>query len=114
MTPIDIFGVSKPRIAKYTRAAAGCISPDLVIGLELETEQCSEWDAQGYKKIAGTHNFQITTDGSLRGSAYEFISLPMRTEHSLAALEDFLKSTKFTDANYSDRCSVHVHPCTLR
>jgi len=30
-------------------------------------------------------------------------------KHALAALSDFFKYTKFTEENYSDRCSVHVH-----
>ena len=109
MKPTDVFGVAKPKVAKYAKAAEGCVVSDLVIGLELETENCNTMTAKDYTKIANAHNFDLATDGSLRGAAYEFISRPMRTDNCLMALDEFFKAMKFGDANYSDRCSVHVH-----
>ncbi len=109
MKPTDVFGVAKPKVAKYAKAAEGCVVPDLVIGLELETENCNTMTAKDYTKIANAHNFDLATDGSLRGAAYEFISRPMRTDNCLMALDEFFKAMKFGDTNYSDRCSVHVH-----
>jgi len=109
MKPTDVFGVAKPKVAKYAKAAEGCVVPDLVIGLELETENCNTMIAKDYTKLANTHNFDLATDGSLRGAAYEFISRPMRTDNCLMALGDFFKAMKFDEHNYTDRCSVHVH-----
>jgi len=108
MNPVDVWGVGKPNVKKYIKVTEGCVSPDLVIGLELETENVNT-SADAASKMAKPYNFVVENDGSLRGVAYEYISLPMRTEHCLSALTDFLAINKFTDANYTDRCSVHVH-----
>jgi hypothetical protein len=108
MTTItERFGVNPPTVRAYPKAAEGCVYPELVIGLELETEKCDNHVCTA----SSVRPFQIDvkTDNSLRGSAYEFITRPMRTDHALAALTDFFGVTKFTEANYSDRCSVHVH-----
>ena len=108
MKPTDVFGVGKPATKKYAKAVEGCVSPDLIIGLELETENVNmSSDAAG--KMAKPYNIFVETDGSLRGIAYEFISYPMRTDHCLAALTDFFTATKFGPENYTDRTSVHVH-----
>ena len=108
-TPIDVFGVGKPRVYKYTKSVGGCVNPELIIGFELETEKCDRHTAKEYQKFGSACNIDVSTDGSLRGSAYEFISRPMPTAQALAAVGDFFELCKFTEENYTDRCSVHVH-----
>jgi hypothetical protein len=102
------FGCNYPNVPKYSREVE-CINPELVIGLELETENCNRHGITKIDKMANQTHFTIETDNSLRGSAYEFISLPMRSRNAIAAMEDFIKGCGFDDQNYSDRCSVHVH-----
>ena len=110
MIVTESFGVGKPRVAKYlVKSDLKLVNPDLVIGFELETEQCNALSATGYEKLCKPMNMTITQDGSLRGSAYEFLTLPMRTDSAISSLTDFFAATKFNDANYSDRCSIHVH-----
>ena len=103
----DCFGVAAPRV-RSLKMAMECVNPSLVIGLELETEKC-EGDGGWYEDSVKKLNFQVKTDGSLRGNAFEFISLPMRSDQALGALDAFFTATQFNEDNYSDRCSVHVH-----
>lgn len=105
-TIIDRFGVSKPKIVKYPRSVE-CVNPNLVIGAELETENLN--GDIDYNTLVKPFNMKVETDGSLRGRSAEFITLPMRSTDALAAFADYFKSTKFTEENYSDRCSVHIH-----
>ena len=99
--------VKPPTVSKYTRAIE-CVYPDLIIGAELETENCPNY-GDTYQSLLAQVKFTVEGDNSLRGNAFEFISKPMQSTHFLAALEDYFKLTKFTDVNYSDRCSVHIH-----
>lgn len=103
----ELLGLNEVTVFPYTRVLP-CVSPDLVIGLELETENC-HYSARDYQRLVTPMNFAVTTDGSLRGEAYEFISSPMRSDHALAALTDYFSVTGFNEANFTDRCSVHVH-----
>lgn len=107
MKVVDVWGVSPPTVYEHKESVV-CVNPDLVIGYELETENCTQ-SASAYTKIGDKTNFGVTVDNSLRGSAYEFISRPMKSKHALSALGEFLKQTGFNVANYTDRCSVHVH-----
>lgn len=109
MKVVDVWkGVGTPKVRKYPLTAE-CTNPELVIGFELETESCIKLNARGYEELVNPCNFTVHTDGSLRGLSYEFISRPMRSDNALAALKDFFLLTQFTEENYSDRCSVHVH-----
>ena len=101
----EIYGIYDPKVVKY-KDKMPAINPELVIGLELETENCSNVT---YNNIAKETNYIVHTDGSLRGVAYEFISKPMTTENALAATKDFWNLCKFTDENYTDRTSLHFH-----
>jgi len=103
-----LMGIESPKVAKFPKTTM-CTNPDLVIGMELEIEGCEGRSSEELTNACRKSNFAITTDGSLRGVAYEFISKPMPSNMALAALERFLTLTKFDDSNYSDRCSVHVH-----
>lgn len=108
MTTIsERFGVTPPQVKKY-KTAVPCINPDLVIGFELETENCQTLP-RDFGEQLNRFNLRIESDGSLRGSAYEFLTLPMKTTNALAVLTDWFAYSKLTEENYSDRCSIHVH-----
>jgi len=102
------FGVNNPTVHPYKRAVEGLVNPALVVGFELETEECGRLPSSFASK-ADSMNIGVERDGSLRGNAYEFISRPMQSQHALAAIGDFIEWAGFTEENYSDRCSVHVH-----
>lgn len=102
------FGVNNPTVHTYKRAVEGLVNPTLVVGFELETEECGRLPSSFASK-ADSMNIGVERDGSLRGTAYEFISRPMQSQHALAAIGDFIEWAGFTEENYSDRCSVHVH-----
>lgn len=104
----DVYGVEAPRVSAYPAGKIQCVYPELVIGLELETEQVG-YSQRTYNDLLSKVNFKAVEDGSLQAPAYEFISKPMRSDSCLAALDDYFKLTKFNEKNYSDRCSVHVH-----
>jgi len=104
----QIFQVHAPAVRTYTAVTEGLANPELVIGLELETENV-DMSPERYNNVIAPFNYQAKADGSLRGDSAEFVSLPMRSDHALAATAALLKWTKFGPANYSDRCSVHVH-----
>lgn len=102
----ELYGVKPPKVAKY-KTGIPCLNPDLIIGFELETENCR--DSDYYLETCDVNNITITNDGSLRGTAYEFITRPMTSTNALAALQTFFGDTGFDERNYTDRCSVHVH-----
>lgn len=97
-----------PKPFKYGKEI-DCANPNLLIGLELETENCRRIGREVSTGDIERLGFQTATDGSLRGTAFEFISRPMAMKHALASLTDFFELTKFDERNYSDRCSTHVH-----
>ena len=103
----QLFDLRNVAVATYPRAVE-CLNPELIIGLELETENCAH-DGRVYQTVLAPMNVDVTTDGSLRGAAYEFITRPMRSDHALAALTDYFVATSFNETNFTDRCSVHVH-----
>ncbi len=107
-TVAQVFG--SPKVVAFKSKlpdAKYCSNPELLLGVELETENVRN-SAGGYSDILSS-GFNATQDNSLRGSALEFISVPMRQATLLPELEAFFKITKFSNRNYSDRCSVHVH-----
>jgi hypothetical protein len=102
----EVFGVGSPAIRKV-KEAVDCVFPELVIGVELETENVSS--NLDFGPVGKLFNVDVKTDASLRGNAFEFITKPMRSDHCLSAVSGFLEYCKFDESNYSDRCSVHVH-----
>ena len=109
MNIAESFGVGKPTVKNYkVTNDFGLVYPELIIGLELETENCT-WSSETYTKTLKAFNIDTATDGSLRGVAYEFITKPMRSDSAMNALTDYFAATGFTEANYTDRCSIHVH-----
>jgi len=73
------FGVNNPNVVTYTKEQEDLVNPNLIIGLELETENCDSLGGDWVGKMDGM-NFNVERDGSLRGVAYEFISRPMASQ----------------------------------
>ena len=109
-TVSELFGLPPTvGVFDYQRKVA-CVNPNLIIGLELETENCPQYGAKNLNPaVIDTLGIKVDNDNSLRGSAFEFITSPMASTCAIPVLEDFFKHTNFNDDNYSDRCSVHVH-----
>lgn len=108
VTPVQMFGL--PVVGAYTRydlyaplkfEEEKCISPDLIMGIEIEIE-----DARRMHPIGP---ITVENDNSLRNNGLEFITLPLFHKHALAVLKNFYQQNKVTEENYSERCSTHVH-----
>jgi len=84
------------------------VDPSLIMGLELETEGITVEPADNYVPGMGG-----TEDNSLRRGpgtfAWEYITKPATYSVLMWVLENFFNKAKFTQANYSERCSIHVH-----
>lgn len=116
----EVYGVRPPKPFVMKGAERRGSNPDLMLGIELEIENCSG-NADTYIEMLTKYGWVVTTDDSLRGAnlgrrgvvaqgnAFEFISKPMTQATALMSLESFFAATKFTEANYTDRTSVHVH-----
>lgn len=108
-TVAEIFGLKEPKPYKGKQNPDKTSNDDLMVGMELEIENVGngqEW----YSERAGAF-WKVEEDGSLRprGAAWEFISKPATLGTTLAELRIFFERFGFTEANYSDRCSVHIH-----
>lgn len=110
-TVSEVYARSMPKPWKY-KETAECVYPDLILGVEIETEQCRhgyDWYNEQFRTLG------ITTkeDGSLRRqhglSAWEFITKPTATANLIPILKEFYRIGEFGENNYTDRCSVHVH-----
>lgn len=102
----EYMGLKAPKVYSQTKRLAG-VDPDLLYGIELEIEGLeAEPENRVQRCVAGV---QYHEDGSLRNNGGEFVTSPM----NFATLEDvltgFFHKNKFTEENYSERCSVHVH-----
>lgn len=80
---------------------------DWLVGLELEMEG---WSPDNDNHFGG---FSFADDGSLRpnaqGNGIEAITKPIAIKYVPSILNAFYKNFKITEANYSERCSTHVH-----
>jgi hypothetical protein len=110
-TVAEIYGRRPPKPWVYKKEV-NCTNPNLIVGLELETENCRHSE-DFYIENGRPLGIEVKTDNSLRtinhNAAYEFITKPTQMKNVLATLADFFDKTMFNDENYSDRCSVHVH-----
>ncbi len=110
MNPVSkIFKVKYPAVYPSDETPVACSNPDLICGVELETENARpnlDWYVDNL-----SHAWMVDRDGSLRGrdTAYEFISKPLAMGLLIPELTKFFGTTGFGEKNYSDRCSVHVH-----
>jgi hypothetical protein len=109
-TILEWFGMAAVQPYKASKLPAVDIklaAPDQIVGLEIETENCPLGMGAYDRMLNGI--WETKTDGSLRGNAYEFISKPAEIKILIPELLEFYKKTGFTDDNYTDRCSIHVH-----
>lgn len=80
-----------------------CVDPFRALGLELEIEHVKN-------PIRNTQTgFVVTNDGSLRNDGKEFVSVPSTFGALITSTKALMELFKFSEANYSERCSVHVH-----
>lgn len=78
--------------------------PVLVYGVELEIEGLHP-ERNSHVVLGMTYH----EDGSLRNNGGEFVTHPCKMRELNHVLTTFFMKNKFTDENYSERCSVHVH-----
>lgn len=106
-TVLTTFGMRpvKPRtIIKTTPSIPIIQNPNLVCGIELEVE------GVGIHHVENTPpNWKLVEDHSLRNNGREFVSNPTEVMRLCDDLTEFFKIMQFTEDNYSDRTSVHVH-----
>lgn len=74
-----------------------------IMGIELELENIRDWSRWEFGI------FTRKEDGSLRNNGSEFVSYPTSAETLKHWVEQFYKRNKVSEANISERCSVHVH-----
>lgn len=79
--------------------------PKLLYGVELEIENCDPEDPRRHR-VPG---MEYHEDGSLRNNGAEFVTQPMKMRELSYVLKQFFMKNEFTEENYSERCSVHVH-----
>jgi len=99
----DYLGLKMPKVYQQNKGKEG-VDPELLYGVELEIEGLNE-DRQSHL-VAG---LQYHEDGSLRNNGGEFVTIPMNYSNLEEVLRHFFNVNKFTEANYSERTSVHVH-----
>ena len=99
MAPVAVYQVRK----LLTEPEIGT-DPSLVYGVELEIERLSELRAS--HAVSG---MQYHDDGSLRNNGGEFVTNPCKMRELSYVLNTFFMKNKFTEENYSERCSTHVH-----
>lgn len=94
-----------PEVVPYTPktgTAPESVNPDLIMGMELEMEglRGMRFDDDG---------IHWERDGSLRNDGMEGITAAMPHKYMVPFLKNFFGRNKITEANYSERCSTHVH-----
>jgi len=94
-----VFGPARDLIAQ----APPAVDPELLFGVELEIERVPNWDRYEF------HGMSSTADGSLRNNGREFLLQPTKFPDAFATLSHFFNLGGFTEQNYSDRTSIHVH-----
>jgi hypothetical protein len=104
---IEIFGNATPKVYKPKTIAAACSGADQVVGVEIEVERCAH--SMDHYQINLSKAWEVKTDGSLRGNAFEYITRPMSLGHTIPELATFYATTGFTQQNFTDRTSIHVH-----
>lgn len=93
--------VTPKTFSKAVALPAAC--PQLIYGVELEIEDCPHWPDM---VVTG---LRAERDNSLRNNGMEFITSPMTYSHLAYCLQTFFDKNKFSEKNYSERCSIHVH-----
>lgn len=100
-------GLKLPGEFKLKPTADVGVDPTLLYGIELEIENLErDEELRMGRLVAG---MQYHKDGSLRNNGGEFVTLPMNYSALNQVLGNFFKKFDYTEDNYSERCSVHVH-----
>lgn len=111
MTVLQLWGMPPVESNVWTGSAKriSTVNDGLIAGLELEIENLP-LGQDAYIDIAGRF-WSVVEDGSLRprGAAWEFVSRPATLSVMLGELAVLISKLRLTPANYTDRCSVHVH-----
>lgn len=110
-TLASTFGLGTPNKSRLP-SNDSVIAAQQLIGLEFEVENCRE-NYRYYIGLLSDSGFGVTTDGSLRGNAFEFVSVPMTIGQASTQIPRFFQDTEFTEENFTDRCSIHVHANVL-
>jgi hypothetical protein len=107
-TITDLFGHRPNAYApdKKILAPSG-VDPTLLYGVELEIEGLDEEKEDRMRRCVPGVAYH--DDGSLRNNGGEYVTAPMNFATLEYVLDQFFHKNKLTDANYSERCSVHVH-----
>lgn len=111
----ETFGMAFPKPFKYKEEEA-TTNQNQLMGVEVETERCvHSYDT--YNILFKGLGVETKEDGSLRRignlRAWEFITKPTRLANLMPIMKAFYAAGAFTEENYSDRCSIHVHAnCT--
>ena len=103
-TIAEFFGTAVTGQRNFNKAVP-LVNPDpsLLYGVELEIEGCvgyEEWRCTG---------ISAKNDNSLRNNGMEFVTAPMTYSNLAFCLKNFFDKSKVGPANYSERCSTHVH-----
>jgi len=100
----DLYGMAAATPKNYSKVVPqNTPDPLLLYGLELEIENVPNWDDMCVPGM------ESKADGSLRNNGREFITKPMTFSNLWYCLERFFDKNKLSEANYSERCSIHVH-----
>lgn len=108
MTIQDLYALKGVVVKNFPKAVPlPCKDPALVYGVELEIE-----NVPGANDMV-VPGMEAKRDGSLRNNGMEFITKPMTYSNLAYCLNTFFTKNKLSDANYSERCSIHVHANVL-
>lgn len=102
-----LYGLKSPKI--NFKNQSDLPHHEQIVGVEIESENCK--DAFDYS--ISVNKWSITTDNSLRGQAYEFISFPAHAGNIINFIKELYEVNEFTERNFTDRCSIHVHANVL-
>ena len=109
-TILEIMRLAPVKPFQHNKATPrNAVDPSLIFGLELETEGIRNVDSPDDLYVPGMGG---AADNSLRGNngfAWEYITKPATYSVMMHILESFFGKAKFTENNYSERCSIHVH-----
>jgi hypothetical protein len=107
-TILEIFGLTKVKEGRYSAypVADKPKNDKLFFGVELEIENLDDERSLNSYAVPG---ISIKEDGSLRGYNAEFVTAPVNRATLAQLLEAFYKRGQFTEKNFTERCSAHVH-----
>lgn len=110
LTLAEIFGTKPPKCNKAIPVNKD-VNGERFYGVEIEVENCGG-DYEYYTNLLRP-GWEVKEDHSLRASRngvpWEFITVPLQYNQMVPAIPAFYELTSFTERNFSDRCSIHVH-----